>query len=78
MKWPVNNKPQYGDCRNIWRFAWFPKKMRMFTEDKKREESPEYWVWLEKYHVIQYYSNHGFWFDMYSWIYPDNKKVILG
>ena len=80
MRFRVKDKPSYFEQRNVWKFAWFPKRMKMWPSDSQGHTDVyrECWVWLEKYHVIQYYSNHGFWFDMYSWIYPDNKKVILG
>ena len=77
MKWPVKNKPGYGDKRETWKFAWFPKKVKLFDSTRTREQMYVYWVWLENYHVIQYYSNHGFWYDMYDWTYPINYTPVL-
>ena len=71
MKWPVKDTPIWGTHRNVWKFAWFPKKVKLFDSQRNREQMYEYWIWLENYHVIQYYSNHGFWYDMYEYTYEE-------
>ena len=79
MKWPVRfkEKPQYGAQRNIWKFAWLPKKVKMWTSKTPEESYKEYWVWLENYHVVQVYSSYDFWFDNEKWTYPTNYMVVL-
>ena len=80
MKWPVKDTPIWGTHRNVWKFAWFPKKMKMWPSDVQRHTDvyQEYWVWLEKYHVVQSYNSYDCWADMDEWIYKnlDSRYAI--
>ena len=57
----IQYKPDYFSQRNVWKFAWLPRKVKLWdpttTYDERIEE--EYWIWLERYHCHESYSNRS-------------------